>query len=145
MKFMILPYHAIEDHIMNTAKTLYDESVERKETDAFAVDWDYYKSLSLSGNLLVTIALDEDARKIHGYAVYTVSDDPLHGDLQATNDVFYVEKKHRGRLSLKLLKEADKLLRQKGVKKISYVLSNESLGKLLSRNGYKPTHTVWSM
>lgn len=145
MKFMIVPYHAVEDHIKATAKDLYDQSIEKEETDAFAVNWDYYHALSISGNLLATIAFKEEDRKILAYAVYTVSFDPLHGDLQAANDVFYVDKKHRGKLSLQFLRKSDELLKDKGMSKISYILSDERLGKLLSRNGYKPTSTVWSL
>ena len=144
MKFMILPYHAVEDHIKATAKDLYDESFERKERDAFAVNWDYYHALSLSGNLLASIALIEEERRIVAYAVYSVSVDPLHGELQAANDVFYVDKEHRGKMPLQFLRKSDELLKDKGINNISYVLSDERLGKLLARAGYKPTHTVWS-
>lgn len=143
MKFLILPYHAVEDEIKAMSKQLYDESLERKETDAFAVNWKYYRALSISGNLLATIALK--GREIAAFAVYTVSVDPLHGKLQAANEVFYVDKEHRGKTSLKFLRKSDELLKGKGIETIAYVLSNNRLGKLLARNGYKPTHTVWSL
>ena len=145
MKFMVLPFHAVEDHIRATAKDLYDESIERREDDAFAINWDYYHSLSISGNLLVTIALIEEEKKIVAYSVYSVFHDTLHGQLKATNEVFYVEKAYRGKMSFKLLKKSDELLKEKGIENIAYILSDERLGKLLSRNGYKPTHTVWSV
>lgn len=143
IEYIIVPTHAVLDHIKRKSPDHFLKMKEKKFRDSANVDWDYYKSISLSGNSLAIVALK--GKEIIGYSVFTVTSDPIHKEfLQAANDAFFVEEKYRNKISMKFLKKTNQLLKESGVNNISYILSDEKLGRVLSMSGYKPTHTVWS-
>ena len=106
------------------------------------VDWDYYLEASYLGQCMAVTAHQDG--ELAGYSIFFISKNANQKHMtEASNVALYVTPKHRGKLALLLMKKSDEFLN--GVDEITYTLRDDRIGKLLSRQGYKPEYKVWSI
>jgi GNAT superfamily N-acetyltransferase len=101
----------LEDH--------WEEIALNKGKIALNPDWEAYEALESSGKLKIFTARDDD--RLIGYFVVIVGINLHYKDhVFAVNDILYLSKEHRkGRTGLKLIKFAEKYLKEDGVSVLS--------------------------
>jgi hypothetical protein len=141
IEFNLVPFHEIAEYVArNVDQHVLDSGYGKRAN----LDWDYYLAASHSGECVAIVVTDDE--KTVGYSVFFVSNNPNHKHIiEANNSGIYLEKKYRGKTSIQLFKKADELLKALGVSEINYLLKDDRVGKILSRNGYRPEHKLWSV
>ncbi len=93
----------------------WEEIALNKGKIALNPDWDAYEALEEAGKLLIFTAREDN--KLIGYFVVLVGVNLHYKDhVFATNDILYLDKDYRkGRIGLKLIKFAEKCLKDDGV------------------------------
>jgi len=96
----------------------YDEIALNKEYIPLDPDWDAYKKLADSGNLLI-VAARRDGNLV-GYAVFFLMQHIHYKSTKiANNDILYLHPDYRqGRLGIRLIKDSETACRFRGVNKI---------------------------
>ena len=106
----------------------------------------FYARAEAAGMLCILTA--RMATDLVGYAVFFIKENPHYAQsLQATQDIFYVARTARGAMiGLRLLGEADKILKAKGVQVVyqHVKLAHPGLGILLERTGYHASETLYA-
>lgn len=144
MIYQIEPFHEIAEYVAEKVPEHYEEVKNREGSELPNMDWDYYLEASLSGQCIAITARDQG--KLVGYSVFFIETNANHKHiLEAVNSGIFLERKYRGRESLNLLRKTTEMLKQRGVHTISYLLKDDRIGKLLSRNGYKMDMKLWSI
>ena len=97
----------------------WEEIALNKGKIALNPDWEAYEALEGSGKLKIFTARDDD--RLIGYFVVIVGVNLHYKDhVFAVNDILYLDKEHRkGRTGLKLIKFAEKCLKEDGVSVLS--------------------------
>ena len=97
----------------------WEEIALNKGKIALNPDWEAYEALEGSGKLKIFTARDDD--RLIGYFVVIVGINLHYKDhVFAVNDILYLDKEHRkGRTGLKLIKFAEKCLKEDGVSVLS--------------------------
>jgi len=137
--------HTCRDDAGELLEMHYHEIALNKDKIKLNPDWEAYEALEDSNQLRIFTVRDEE--KLVGYFVLIVSKSLHYVDhLYAVNDIIYVHPEYRkGMLGAKLMKFAEKCLKEDGV---SLIMVNTKLhkdfGKLLGRLGYNPIETVYS-
>ncbi len=140
MEFHFVPYHPVSQRIK---KKIHEVQGEFEETyGAIKIDWDYFEQSSRAGHAYIALILDN--QEIVGFSGFLINRNAHHELMEADNVVIFVDKNKRGITSLKLIKFANQKLKELGVHQVNYVLKDERIGKLLSRQGFKPEFTTWS-
>ncbi len=143
MKYEIVPFHNIFEIVYNNKDEHIKEMGEHGNNICF--DWEYIIKCSLDGECIAVTMVDDDKKGIAGYAVFLIDTDITNYKRKcAVNVILYVGNNYRGRKSIDFIKNIDKLLKDIGVVSIDFTLSDDKLGKLLGRNGYKITSKTWS-
>lgn len=134
------------------AQAHWEEAENDTDSIPFDLDLDGLRSAEKAG-LLKIAALYAGAR-LAGYAQFSVTTHVFHRrTLHAFNDSVYVDPAHRGRGGLVLIREAEKMLAELGVRRVYYASKPHvlgvrgkaaTLGSLLGRLGYKHAETVYS-
>lgn len=97
----------------------WEEIALNKGKIALNPDWEAYEALESSGKLKIFTARGDD--RLIGYFVVIVGVNLHYKDhVFAVNDILYLDKEHRkGRTGLKLIKFAEKCLKEDGVSVLS--------------------------
>lgn len=97
----------------------WEEIALNKGKIALNPDWEAYEALESSGKLKIFTARNDD--RLIGYFVVIVGVNLHYKDhVFAVNDILYLDKEHRkGRTGLKLIKFAEKCLKEDGVSVLS--------------------------
>lgn len=97
----------------------WEEIALNKGKIALNPDWEAYEALEGSGKLKIFTARDDD--RLIGYFVVIVGVNLHYKDhVFAVNDILYLDKEYRkGRTGLKLIKFAEKCLKEDGVSVLS--------------------------
>lgn len=115
------------------------------EAIPLAPDIDAYNTLERNGNLHLLIA--RKAGKIIGYHIAIIRPH-LHykHSLHAFTDIYYVSPEHRlGMTGVKLFKEVEKSLVQRGVKKmVSGTKTSLDMGRIFERLGWRETERTYT-
>ena len=116
----------------------------------------HYKDIPLDPDKSVYLAMEEagaikvytvrEEGKLIGYAAYFIRKHPHHKDsLQASQDIIYVDPKHRGGVGKRLIKECDERLRELGVQVVySHLKAKHNFGPMLERMGYELQDLIYS-
>jgi len=100
-------------------------------------DWDTYEMADSIGKIIFVSA--RDSGKMVGYSIWAIVK-PLHfkSTLYAQNDVIYMKPEYRGRHGLELIRESERFVKARGVKKILWgVMATRDWTKILERMGYR--------
>jgi GNAT superfamily N-acetyltransferase len=123
----------------------WDEIALNKQSIKLNPDWDEYERLSKNGSLRIFTA--RDGGELVGYFVLIVNRSLHYKDhLFAVNDILFMRQDHRkGSTALKLLRFAEKALRNDGV---SLVMVNTKVHQpfdpLMERLGYNLIERIYS-
>lgn len=137
---------------------LHWEEVENHHEDApLAINWTAYRNLERAG--VLRLLLLRRTGQLVGYSVWFVQP-TLHHALStwAVCDVLYVDPDtRRGRAGVQLIVEGERMLRELGVKAITYTVKparqrgdlgykrgRDSVGVLLSKLGYALDEETWA-
>lgn len=103
------------DDIKPLLEKHWEEIALNKDKIKLNPDWDCYAFLEQQGKLRIFTARDDG--ELLGYFVVIVGHNPHYKDhLFASNDVIYISPKHRkGFTGIKLIKFAEKCLKEDGV------------------------------
>lgn len=144
MIYQIEAFHDIAGYVAKNVSEHHKEADERETSEPLNMDWDYYFEASLAGQCIAITARDDG--ELVGYSVFFIETNANHKHiLEAVNSGVFLEKKYRGRESLNLFKRSTELLRGKGIHAINYLIKDDRIGKLLSRQGYKMEMKLWSI
>lgn len=123
----------------------YDEIAEDKHIIGLIdPDLEYYAALEKRDMLRVLVA--RDGNKLVGYYIAVISNNKHYKSvLCATEDMYYLDPDYRkGALGLKLLLEAERMLREtKAVISIAKTKISHDHGVLFERIGYRPFERVY--
>lgn len=129
--------------ILANGERHYGDACKEADYPSPDIDTEYFLSESLAGRAYaVTLHLGDETL---GYAVYTLTNGTFTKQiLEAYSHAIYVEKPHRGRGSLFLVNQAEKLLGALGAQEVHYVIKSGPLGRLLERAGHAQQFQHWS-
>lgn len=143
---------ALRDGFEDMAALHWEEVALDKDAVPLAPDWDKYRWLEKSG-ILKSVVMRRSGRMI-GYNVFFVQP-TLHyaTSIWAVNDILYLDpEERRGLAGVRLIKAAEILLAELGVKKVLYHTklhvhlghgkAHGTVGDLLIRLGYKHVENV---
>ena len=121
------------------------EVAKHQDTIKLAPDWPFYYQQEASGKLHLLVV--RAAGRMIGYHIAFVSPHPHYRhSLTASVDIYFVLPEYRkGRVGLRLFKEAEKSLKARGVQRIltsTKVDADKSL--LFERLGYRRVEYVYS-
>lgn len=129
----------------------WEEVEHDKEKIALAPDWDRAFALEKMGVLRIIGARNHGG--LVGYNAFHVLPH-IHSRfaLHAFNDVLYVEPEHRGKVGIRLIREAERRLKELGVVRIVYATKpsakigrrGTTTGDILVRMGYCIYEEVYS-
>jgi len=143
IEFALVPAHMVAAEIAPNVERHHAEMNEGDDYGALNIDWDTYIQGSLDGRVKVLTARNDG--KLIGYIIFTLGRNMRHKHvIEAQASGWYVEKEHRGRVSLDMLEKADECLHGIGVHRTDYILGDEAAAKLLQRKGYNSNYKVWS-
>ena len=132
MKYFILPFHKAESLIADFVENNHIPAMLDEEP--VAVDWDYYREISESGNCYVTLAANQ--KGLCGVAGFQVTNDPNNIKMtEAANVIFSMKEKNRHKTK-EFLSETKRMLKSIGVDKVSFTLCNEKIQRFLAMNGF---------
>lgn len=141
--FGIAHLHDVYEEIKPNVARHYAEMSDGDDYGTPEIDWDSYLAASRANRCVVVTVRDE--KKLVGYSVYSLGANPRYKNLvMASSDGIFLEKPYRGKLSRQLIKKADEYLKNIGVHETVYILSDDRVGQLLSRDGYQSKYKVWS-
>jgi GNAT superfamily N-acetyltransferase len=132
----------------------WEEVEDHKAVSPLAIDWSAYQQLERQG--VLRVGLMRQAGQLVGYNVFFVKPTLHHRDtVWAVNDLVYLEPEaRRGMSGVLLIVEAERMLREEGVKVVLYgVKTGPDLGEtrgrgsvaeLLAKLGYGAFDTSWS-
>ena len=141
--FDFVPLHQVGHEIAPNVERHYSEMSDGDDYGIPQIDWDSYIAASHIGLCRVVTVRDEG--ELVGYAVYSIGRNLRYKNrIEASSDGVFLEKPYRGKLSNELLNMADKFLSELGIHETNYILSDDRVGKLLGRKGYKSKYKIWS-
>jgi hypothetical protein len=142
-RYEVVPFENVAEICARNADSHAMETRE-KLGRPLRMDWKAYLDASTRGECVAVVAKKGD--EIAGYSVYTLGCDPHSaGFTDAVSRFFYIFPKYRGGdESVRLIKNANALLKERGISSISYILESALLGRVLRRAGCRQTHIVWS-
>lgn len=142
--FDFVALHHVVDEIKPNVARHYEEMTDGDDYGVPDIDWDSYLAASVAGHIKVVTMRDDG--KLVGYGAFTVGFNPRYKTiLEATSDGIFIEKPYRGKYAQQFLRKCDFYLIMLGVREINYTLSDERIGKLLARNGYKQKYKVYGV
>lgn len=134
------------------AQAHWEEAENDKDVIPLDLDLDALRTMERIGVLRIAALYAGD--RLAGYANFQVTTHVFHRTaLHAFNDGVFVDPAFRGRGGLTLIREAEKMLVEIGVRRIYYASKphvlgargkSATLGTLLGRLGYKHAETVYS-
>lgn len=131
----------------------WEEVEDHKAVSPLAIDWSAYQQLERQG--VLRVGLMRQAGQLVGYNVFFVRPTLHHRDtVWAVNDLVYLEPEaRRGMSGVLLVTEAERLLREEGVKVVFYCSKlgpdlgeprgRGSVAQLLTGLGYGAYETTW--
>lgn len=134
-----------KDDCLPLIQAHWDEVALNKDSIKLNPDWDEYSRLDKNGSLRVYTA--RDMSKLVGYFVLIVNRSLHYKDHKfAVNDILFLDKDYRqGSTALRLLKFAERLLKDEGV---SLVMVNTKVHQpfdpLMERLGYNLIERIYS-
>lgn len=141
--FDLLPLHRVYKEIIPNIPRHYTEMTDGDEYGVPDIDWDLYLTLSERNKCVVVTVRDNG--KLVGYSVYTLGNNPRYRDIREAGSAgIFLEKEYRGELSHRLIQKADEYLQKIGIQETHYILSDDRVGRLLGRDGYKSKYKMWS-
>lgn len=142
MIFAAVPFREVADFIKSNQLQHYADASEIAEHDLPDIDFDYYLQAS-DANMCVAIVAINDEKEIVGYSVFLIGNAPNHKSIiEANNTAIWVKKEYRGRLSVQLVREAEKILFAT-VDEICYSVPSDKIGGFLGQLGYRSQYTLW--
>jgi len=130
----------LEEEIIPLWEQHYDEIASNKDVIKLDPNLGGYRAFDECGGLIILTLRDNG--KLVGYSFFVLQMS-LHYQtvIMAANDLFYVLPEYRGKmLGSKLMREAEKILKDLGVHQILMrTKSYANFGVLLERNGYEET------
>ena len=140
MMFEAKAFHEVATDVITASK-----AHEVRQKDDIFVDWEGYLQESLQGTC-ITFTMRDDAGKLIAYNMFLITSDPHRKNrIEAQNQMIWVAPEHRGKASVRFMRDCHEWLKNKQINNVVYVMSDERIGKLLEKSGFKPTHTVWSL
>jgi hypothetical protein len=141
IEFNFVPFHLVAGEIAPNVARHYREMTDGDDYGPPNIDWDTYIQASVNGQCMTVTARDNG--KLIGYSVYVIGNNPRYKHIiEADSNGIFLEKEYRGKINF--FKEADKFLK-KIAHETNYTLSDERVGKMLERNGYKSSYKIWSI
>lgn len=138
------------DEMLANAGELFSEHWEEvalnKDVMVLKPDEQRYRNIEANGMLLAIGAFEDG--KIVGYSVNIVTTHSHYADLViCNNDVLFVtESKRAGRLGLKLIRETERLAKERGVQlMLWHAKPNTALEKMMPRLGYGVQDIIFSI
>jgi hypothetical protein len=140
IEYSLEPFHEIAADVCERIPAHF---AENKHYGKPNLDWDYYLQSSYAGQCKAVTIRDDG--KLVGYTIFFITNDPDRKHvLQATNSGIFVDDDYRGKASIQLLKKADAYMKDLGAQEINYLIKDDRIGKLLSRQAYKQDYKLWS-
>ena len=137
INFDVEKYAQVNEDIKDLIKLHYEEIAVNKDVIPLDPDWDKYKHLC-DNELLITITV-RDEGKLIGYSIFFITNH-LHykSTKYANNDLLFLHPDYRaGMLGLRLIRESEKILKEKKVDKILWHIKfNKDFRIILHRLGY---------
>lgn len=144
MQYECVPFHKIGHEIAKNVVSHYEDVKKKEGLLSPDVDWKGYIELSDAGQCVAFIAKDGD--KLVGYAVFVISNDMNHKSvIEASNTALFVNKEYRTKITKDFMKFAHDKLLESGLSRISYMVNDDRLGRLLQSAGLKNTHKLWTI
>lgn len=141
MIYSIVPFHEVAAEVARRIPEFYkgmNETYDKPD-----VDWEYYLEASHAGQCFAVIATEG---RIVGIAVYFVTNNAHHkATIEANNSLLYVEPAYRASVGINLIRKSGELLKAMGVHEINFLNKDKRIAKILSRLGYEPEYTSWSL
>lgn len=140
MNFHFVPYHVVKDKIQHLVENNKGDFV--KHYGDVNVDYQHFETLSAMGLAYVALAVKDD---VVGFAGFVVNENATHEGVEAENVVFYIDKKHRGRLFDDLLNYSKQEFKKMGVPKISVTIKSDALARSLKAKGFRKQYEIWEI
>lgn len=140
MKFYFIPYHIVKDKIQTIIENNKGDFI--KHYGDVDVDYGHFETLSALGMAYVALAVQDD---VVGFAGFLINHNATHKGVEAENVVFYVEKKHRGKLFNDLVEYSKKEFQKIGVPKISVTIKSDALARSLKAKGFEKQYEIWEL
>lgn len=115
----------------------YEELTLNKEVVKLNVDWQKYRMMEQCGVLMALGAWENNT--LIGYTVFFLAPHMHYQDIKmAKNDVLFLTKeKRKGSTGIRLIKESERVLKEKGVTKVVWHCKYGTVaGKVLEKLGY---------
>lgn len=143
MIYDLVPFQEIAEDVAKNAETHYADMGIKEGYGRPDLDWEMYLQMSLAGRCVAVTARDKGELK--AYSVFLLSNN-LHYKkfIEAMSTGFFIDKDYRGKITSEFIKKCDELLERIGVMQTSYSLSDDRLGRLFERVGYKASNIIWS-
>lgn len=142
IKFDFINGKYVAEEIARNVVRHVSEMEDQNDYGAPNIDWDYYLAMCHAGNCHVLTM--RDGEKLVGYAVMMFNNDPRHKDrYEAMCEGLFVEKEYRRKYGAKMIKRLCEYMKK--IKVDAHILiSDERIGRLLSRYGFRETKKLWS-
>lgn len=141
--YHILPAHEIKDYLVGNEERHYNDIKDKSLYKTVSVNYEIYEELSQEGLCYATIAKDGD--KIIGYNIYMLTADLNdNSEVMATEVAMFIEEEYRGVFVIDFIKQCDKLLKTKEVKRVLRSYTDERIGRILDIAGYTPRSIIKS-
>lgn len=118
------------------------EAMKEYADGVLDIDWPSYK-MAAESNQMMIVTIRHDFH-IVGFSLFLISSDLRDKNKkEASNHGLYLEKEFRSKYGVRLIKDSDKFLSRLSISSTSYTNDSKVFGKLLTKLGYKATHTIW--
>jgi hypothetical protein len=143
MIYDFVPFEDVGEEIARNLEAHYNDADSRDDYGRPDLDWPAYITLSREGKCGAVIARNDG--ELIAYSVFIIGMNINHKQIaEALNTGFFIAEKWRGKITNEFLRKSDEYLKEIGVDRINYVLSDDRLGQLLKRKGYKSKFITWS-
>jgi len=134
----------IIEEIKPLLQSHYEEIARNKDKIKLNPNYDIYRSMDTAGLLHVVTVRDNEV--LAGYFICVIMPNLHYQDcIVATNDILFISKPYRkGSLAMKMLKYAEKTLKERGADRIVINMKlAHDFGVLLERLGYVEIERVY--
>lgn len=143
MIYDFVPLHDVAGEIAKNLDKHYEDADSRDDYGKANIDWDNYFALSRDGKCRVVTARKDG--EMVGYSIFIIGTNINHKHIiEALNTGLFIQKGYRGKIVSEFLRKTDEYLNELGVMRVNYALSDDRLGALLKRKGYKAKFITWS-
>ena len=121
----------------------FKDACETEEYDPVDIDMEYYMNVSdMDKCFIVTL---NSGTEMVGYSIFTIATDPIRRKVkEALNTCVYVKKGFRGFGTRRMLNDSLNLMKSLGADKVTYMIKNKALARMLQNDGFSSGEVTWS-